>query len=134
MGKIVSTIGAGALLLFMADSATAAPPLQAMHGTFRPGLWQVNEVGDGTDKARTICAAAPEQLLTAGRPARACKSTVIANEPGRGIITYQCKGGLSGRTMLRRDAANIYTIDAQGLDRGRPFALLAEWRRVGDCK
>lgn len=128
---MVST-GVGVFLLLVAGSATAAPPLQAMHGTFRPGLWQANEVGEGA--GQTICATAPEQLLTAGRPARACKTTVIANEPNRGVITYQCKGGLSGRTTLRRDAASIYTIDAQGIDRGRPFALLAEWRRIGDCR
>lgn len=72
-------------------------------------------------------------MATDGRPADGCQLNVLTDEPANAVVSYKCGSGLSGRTEIRRDAAGIYTVHAQGLDKALPFASHAEWRRVGPC-
>ena len=98
---------------------------------WQAGKWLVTS----TDRrvGAPLCLAGPEAMLTGGRPAPGCVFTVIADEQDAATVTYRCLHGRQGRTSIRRDAHNIYTVDAQGVAHGLPFGELAEWRRVGAC-
>lgn len=118
-------------LLVLATSARAEPPpLKALDG-FSPGMWRQAPIGGGA--ARSQCLADVGVLLTDGRAAPGCAFTVLGNDGANAVVTYRCAGKLSGRTVLRRDAAGIYTTDAQGLEGGLPFAGRSEWRLTGSC-
>ena len=121
------------LLLAVPVVAAVAQPIapKALADGFSPGQWKAVEVAVNQKAVRTICLASQAQMATDGRPADGCQMNVLTDEPGNAVVSYKCEGGLSGRTEIRRDAAGIYTIHAQGLDKGLPFASHSEWRRVG---
>lgn len=119
------------ILGLVASAASALPPLKALDG-FQAGQWQVKAIG-ATDGGREVCATGPEMMLTGGRSPAQCEFTSISDSDGEAVVTYHCPGGRTGRTAIRRDAAGIYTVHAQGVDGGRPFAGRSEWRRAGGC-
>lgn len=119
------------LLLLLAGPAFAdSPPLKAF-ADWQAGQWKAGMVG-GRSRA-PMCLALPETLLAGGRPQPGCVYTVIRDDADSAVVTYRCPGGRQGRTEVRRDAQNIYTVDAQGVADGLPFGDRAEWRRVGAC-
>lgn len=115
--------------------SVAAQPIapKALADGFVPGQWKAVEVAVDQKAVRSICLTSQAQLATDGRPADGCQMKVLTDEPGNAVVSYKCESGLSGRTEIRRDAAGIYTIHAQGLEGGLPFASHSEWRRVGAC-
>lgn len=115
--------------LALASPSAAAPSLRAL-SSWQPGQWQ-NVGAAGTSVA--ICLRQPDALLLAGRPDASCRFSTIHDAPNAAAVTYRCAEGRQGRTDLRRDTAELYTIDAQGTDAGRPFAGRSEWRRIGAC-
>lgn len=148
--------GLGALLLLCAATAFAAvpprdgsppspslprarpgpPPLMALAGLER-GLWELRERGvrsqDG-GAAERICVRHPSQLMQMRHRDAKCRYFVIADQPSRAVITYQCEGSGTGRTDLRIETSRLVQIEAQGVDDGAPFVMLLEGRRVGDCR
>lgn len=131
MRKYLAMILSITLLGLLPAAAQAqAPDLKAL-GDWQPGRWLASMVGGRT--AAPICLTDPEALLAGGRPSPGCTYSVIEDSPARAVVTYRCPSGRTGRTVLRRDAANIYTVDAQGVEAGRPFGDRAEWRRIGNC-
>lgn len=122
-----------AVLLLATPAMAAAPALAALKTGFRPGMWNVSRIGEQESSGKPICVRSMERLLTAGRAGRACNFTVITDTQSEGVVHYRCEGGLSGRTVIRRDTAALYTIMAQGIEKGMPFAARTEWRRTGDC-
>ncbi len=62
-----------------------------------------------------------------------CRVVVLRDLPGSATISWTCPDGRSGHSDIRRDAAGIYTIAAQGIEAGLPWASRGEWRRVGPC-
>jgi hypothetical protein len=118
------------LLLPIAVAADAPPPLAALEG-FRAGAWQVKPIGSTGSSSQCISDAVP--MLAGGRPAQSCSFKAITDAADSATVTYRCAAGRSGRTVIRRDAGGLYTVDAQGLENGLPFATRTEWRRTGDC-
>jgi hypothetical protein len=118
------------LLLLPAAAQAEAPKLDAL-ADWQSGQWQASMVGGRT--ARAICLADPEALLAGGRPRPGCTYSIIENTGTNATVTYKCPAGRTGRTTLRRDAQNIYTVDAQGIDSNLPFGDRSEWRRTGAC-
>lgn len=118
------------MLLAVAGAADAPPPLAALNG-FQPGAWQVKQIGASGSSSQCIADAQP--ILTGGRSAPECSFTAIADTANSATITYRCAAGRSGHTVIRRDTAGLFTVDAQGLEDGLPFANRTEWRRTGSC-
>lgn len=128
----ISTFVRIALLLIalaIAAPSAAAPALRAL-SNWQPGQWQSSGAGRAPV---SICLQKPDALLLAGRPDSSCRFSTIDDAANVAVVTYQCSEGRQGRTDLRRDTAELYTVDAQGLEGGRPFAGRTEWRRVGAC-
>jgi len=107
-----------------------APALRAFSG-WQPGQWQSS--GGSGQAPVSVCLRRPDALLLGGRPDSSCRFSTIQDAANAAAVTYQCTEGRQGRTDLRRDTADLYTVDAQGLDGGRPFAGRTEWQRVGSC-
>lgn len=120
-----------ASFLLASSSAVAQTPALRALADWQGGKWLVS-VADRHTSA-PICIADPETMLTGGRPHAGCTFTVIHDEADSAAVTYRCPGGRQGRTTIRRDAQNIYMIDAQGVAHGLPFGDRAEWRRAGAC-
>jgi hypothetical protein len=118
------------LLLAVAAAADAPPPLAAL-SSFQPGAWQLKQIGGSSSSSQCLADALP--LLTGGRPATECSFKVISDNPNSATVTYRCAAGRSGHTVIRRDTAGLYTVEAQGLENGLPFASRTEWRRTGNC-
>jgi hypothetical protein len=111
-------------------AAAEAPSLKVL-SDWQAGRWQAGMIGGRT--GRPLCLASPETLVAGGRPRPGCSYTILENTESNATITYTCPAGRTGRTTIRRDALNIYTIDAQGIDSNLPFGDRAEWRRIGSC-
>lgn len=118
------------LALAFPAAGEAAAAVKAL-SDFPSGRWRVAPVRGGTSHLH--CLSGSDQLITGGRPAPGCHFSVISDTGSEAVVTYRCGSRLSGRTELRRDAMGIYTIDAQGVESGRPFGSRAEWRHSGTC-
>ena len=114
----------------MAPAMAAAPPLKAMNG-WRAGQWRVGSIGGQSAAAQ--CVGDPSAVLLAGRPNAGCQFSVIQDDASTGVVTYRCTDGRQGRTEIRRDTGELFTVDAQGIEGGRPFASRTEWSRAGHC-
>ena len=129
----ISLTLASAALSVLLPSVTWAqgvPELKALQG-FAPGAWQVTAIGSASSSSQ--CLADASVLLMGGRPGGQCGFSVIADDADSATVTYRCEGGRSGRTVIRRDTKGLFTVDAQGLESGRPFQNRSEWRRSGSC-
>ncbi len=110
---------------------TAVP--KALADGFSAGQWRITDAGATKSTGRLQCMRAATEIITSGRPTGVCQYRILTDEAAKAVVTYTCEGAISGRTEIRRDADGIYTVDAQGLEKGHPFAARTEWRRVGDC-
>lgn len=118
------------LTFVLAMPAVAAPSLRAL-SNWQPGQWQSK--GSGGQAPVSMCLQSPDLLLLAGRANASCRFSTIEDATNAAVVTYQCSEGRQGRTELRRDTAELYTINTQGLEGGRPFAGRTEWKRLGSC-
>lgn len=109
----------------------SAPALKALSG-WRGGQWRAGEIGGG-HPGTPQCLRQPDAVLLAGRSNAGCQFSVIQDDANAGVVTYRCSDGRQGRTEVRRDTADLLTVDAQGVENGRPFASRMEWSRAGNC-
>ncbi|MGL6044430.1 MAG: DUF3617 domain-containing protein [Sandaracinobacteroides sp.] len=123
---------ANLLLMLAGAQAMAQPalPIPALQD-YEPGMWQIRAIG--ATGSQSLCVADPNLLLTGGRAASDCSFSLISSQPNGAVVTYKCSAGRSGRTELRREAGGLYTVNAQGVEGGLPFAARSEWRRTGAC-
>lgn len=119
-------------IVLMAAAVAAHGVDLGMLKDFQRGRYAANPIGRG-GVAHAECLGSGEALLTAARPPGACAITPISTDARQTVVTWQCEGGASGRTLARRDSVGVYTVHVQGIEGGLPFAEHAEWRRLGDC-
>ncbi|HYD14401.1 MAG TPA: hypothetical protein VEC11_16265 [Allosphingosinicella sp.] len=96
------------------------------------GQWELRG-GSGNARIGAICLGNPILLTQPRHRAAACTRDVVAADADSMTVNYSCPGQGRGRTTLRFETPRLVQIDSQGLDRGMPFALRAEARRVGPC-
>jgi len=112
------------------------PPLMALGG-LEPGLWELRE-RDAPSKngvpALRLCVRHPAQLLQIRHRGAQCGYYVVADNPSRAVITYQCERSGTGYTDLRMETSRLVQIQTQGVENGAPFALTLEGRRIGECR
>lgn len=122
-------IGACVALALAAPAAAVA--LRCL-SDFEPGTFRLVPAGGGRETS--LCITDPAELAMAGRSGGPqCRVTVVRDGPDSGVLSWSCRDGRSGRSEVRRDAAGIYTVSAQGIEGGLPWASRGEWRRVGSC-
>lgn len=121
-----------AFAILLAAPPAGAVPLRCL-SDFQPGRYVLKAPGPGAGNGGR-CLADASELAMAGRGGAAgCRVTVVRDTESAGTIGWSCADGRSGRSEIRRDAAGIYTVSAQGIERGLPWASRGEWRRTGAC-
>jgi hypothetical protein len=121
---------AGVIAVAAPVFALALPDLPALAKLER-GRWQVKEGADGA--ARSLCVAAPVDLVQLEHQGISCAQEVLTSEAGVATVQYTCPGHGFGHTSIRVETPRLARIDTQGLVDGRPFAYRAEARKVGAC-
>jgi hypothetical protein len=111
-----------------ASQERAAMP---MLGRLESGQWELRGAGNG--RISSLCLGNPILLSRPRHGAAACTHDVVAADETSMTVNYSCPGAGRGRTTLRFETPRLVQVDSQGLDRGAPFALRAEARRVGPC-
>lgn len=119
-----------AALILTAPAVAATPSIKALSG-WRAGQWRVAVLGGHPAAAQ--CVSSPATMLLAGRADASCQFSVIQDDASSAVVTYRCGDGRQGRTEVRRDTGDLFTVDAQGVEGGRPFASRTEWAHAGKC-
>jgi len=127
--RAAASIGFG--LFFAWPGATqerAAPPMLAR---LESGQWELRSTGNA--RISSLCLGNPILLTQPRHGAAACTRDVVAADADSMTVSYSCPGVGRGRTTIRFETPRLIQIDSQGLDRGAPFALRLEARRIGPC-
>lgn len=111
-----------------ATQERAALPMLAR---LESGQWELRGAGNG--RIASICVGNPILLTQPQHGAANCTRDVVAADADSMTVSYSCPGAGRGRTTLRFETPRLVQIESQGLDRGAPFALRAEARRIGPC-
>lgn len=96
------------------------------------GQWELR-AGSGNARIAAICLGNPILLTQPRHGAAPCTRDVVAADADSMTVNYSCPGQGRGRTTIRFETPRLVQIDSQGLDRGMPFAMRAEARRIGPC-
>jgi hypothetical protein len=119
------------LFLAVPGGAAQAPGPSPMLTRLEAGRWELR--GQNNGLLRAICLGNPILLAQPQHGTTACTRDVVDADEGSMTVNYVCPGIGRGRTTIRFETPRLVQIDSQGLDRGMPFALRAEARRVGAC-
>lgn len=122
---------AGFSLFFAWPGATQQRAAQPMLARLESGQWELR--GPGNGRLASICLGNPILLTQPQHGATNCTRDVVVADADSMTVNYSCPGVGRGRTTIRFETPRLVQIDSQGLDRGMPFALRAEARRVGAC-
>ncbi|MDQ8755480.1 hypothetical protein RCO27_04490 [Sphingosinicella sp. LHD-64] len=95
------------------------------------GQWELRTPSNS--RIAAICLGDPGQLVQPRHQGTDCPRTLIGSDDRSVTVRYSCPGTGSGRTVVRVETPRLAQIDSQGLDRGIPFAVRAEARRIGAC-
>lgn len=125
-------------LVLIGGLCLAAPAVPQDRGAPLPvldrlelGLWELRAPNNSL--IASICLGDHALLTQPRHGATACRRRVIGSDSRSVTVHYSCAGAGSGQTEVRVETPRLAQIDSQGLDRGAPFALRAEARRVGAC-
>lgn len=132
-GTAWRALAAAGFSLFVAGPGTAQPGgTHPLLGRLEAGQWELRAaVGNG--RIAAICLGNPILLTQPRHGAASCTRDVVASDSDSMTVNYVCPGIGRGRTTIRVETPRLAQIDSQGLDRGTPFALRAEARRIGPC-
>ncbi len=122
-----------ALLLSVAGSTTgeAKPaPLDVLN-KLQPGLWQLKTFGDRAD--RQMCVDNGRQLIQIRHAGESCSQFIVEDTTTAATVQYTCRGTGYGRTRIRFEQPSLVQINTQGIQRGLPFDMNIEARRIGPC-
>ena len=128
-GRASALIGAGFFLAW--PGATQERATIAMLARLESGQWELRGAGNG--RIASICLGNPIQLTQPQHGAAQCSRDVVAADEDSITVNYSCPGVGRGRTIIRIETPRLVQIDSQGLDRGTPFAVRAQARRLGPC-
>ncbi len=118
------------LFAFAWPAATQEP--NPMLRRLESGRWELR--GAGNSRIGTICLGNPILLAQPRHGAADCTPRRDRRRREFSMtVNYACPGVGRGRTTIRFETPRLVQIDSQGLDRGAPFALRAEARRIGAC-
>jgi hypothetical protein len=127
--RIVTRYGIAGLALVFAVPVLSQD--SAMLSRLEAGQWELR--GAGNARIAVICLGNPIQLTQPRHRGVNCTRDVVAADADSMTVSYSCPGIGRGRTTLRFETPRLIQIESQGLDRGAPFALRAEARRIGPC-
>lgn len=120
-----------AALLLTGPAVPQVRPVIPLIDRLEAGQWELR--GAGNTLIAAICLGDRTALAQPYHRGLACQQSVISSDARSVTVRYSCPGVGSGRTEILVETPRLVQIDSQGLDRGAPFALRAEARRIGAC-
>ena len=126
-----------AIALALTASAIIAAPLAAatatttIFGQLRLGVWEIRERGE--DRARRVCVRTESDLVQLRHRGQTCRHILIEEKGASATVQYSCNGAGYGRTQIRRESPDLVQLRSDGIERGSPFSLEAEGRRLSMC-
>ena len=120
-------VGAAAAALIL----TAAQRPAALAGT-SAGMWEISGV-PGAKAPTRECVSEVLALAQFEHRAKTCTRNVVGDGPSSTVITYECRGGDSGRSKVTVVTPRSLKIETQGISDKLPFSYVLQARRVGDC-
>jgi hypothetical protein len=126
-------LAAAGLIMLVAGPGHSQPGNGAhpMLSRLEAGQWELRTTGNA--RIAAICLGNPILLTQPRHGVAPCTRDVVAADADSMTVNYTCPGLGRGRTTIRFETPRLVQIDSQGLDRGMPFALRAEARRIGTC-
>ena len=125
-------IAAGAVLLLAGPAVPQTRPAVPLLDRLEAGQWELRGAGNALIAA--ICLGGDHAAFAQPRHRTlSCQQSVVSSDARSVTVRYSCPGVGSGRTEILVETPRLAQIDSQGLDRGAPFALRAEARRIGAC-
>lgn len=116
----------GAIVLGCLCGATAPTLLT----TAEPGQWEIGRSGAAPIK---LCVASIAGLAELESRGSVCTRTVIRNSRSTAEISYTCRGGDFGESVLSLITPRSIRVQSQGIAGGAPFKYTVQARRTGDC-
>lgn len=123
---------AGFALAALATPSMAQAPSLAMLDSLQSGQWEMR-YRDGSPSLR-LCLRNGRELIQLRHRQLACDRFVVEDGAAQITVQYTCKGNGYGRTSIRRESSVLVQLESQGIEGRTPFALVAEGRRIGECR
>lgn len=124
-----SALVAGAIL---AGPLAANGTASTLFGDLRLGTWEIRE--RGADRARRVCLRSERDLVQLRHQGQACRRIVVEDNAASATIQYSCGNAGYGRTSIRKETSELVQLHSDGIEKGAPFSISAEARRVGNCR
>ncbi len=124
-----SALVAGAIL---AGPLAASEATSKLFGDLRLGAWEIRE--RGSDRIQRVCLRSERDLVQLRHRGQACRRIVVDDNATNATIQYSCGAAGYGRTSIRKETAELVQIRSDGFEKGAPFSIEAEGRRVGNCR
>ena len=115
-------------------SISASTTIAAKPGTLdvlnklQPGLWQLKTFGDQAE--RQMCIDNGRKLIQIRHAGEICSQFIVEDTATAATVQYTCRSTGYGRTRIRFEQPALVQIDTQGIQRGLPFDMKIEARRI----
>lgn len=126
------TFAMAAMIGALAAAPLAAQSAGSLFDRLTTGLWEIRE--RGSDRAHRVCLRSERDLVQVRHRGMACRRILIDDSGSSATVQYSCADAGYGRTNMRRETSSLVQLRSDGIERGAPFSLEAEARRVGDCR
>lgn len=141
MLRLATVMAAAGLLVALGVPTQATPPAQPATPAQSSGLTVLDRLQDGLwelrfrdgSASRRLCLHDRWTVIQLQHPDLACDRLVLENGLNVGLVQYTCRGKGYGRTTIRRETAQLFQVETQGVAGGLPYELTGEGRRIGDC-
>ena len=128
-GRAILSLGA---LIFLVTAGAAQAPAIALLDRLEAGQWELR--GAGGAVIASICLGDRHLLVQPQHGSAECTRSLVSSGEDMATVRYTCPGNGFGQTTIRLETPRLARIDSQGLNRGAPFALRGEARRIGPCR
>lgn len=109
----------------------AKPATLDVLNKLQPGLWQLKTFGDQAD--RQMCIDNGRKFIQIRHAGESCNQFIVEDTATAATVQYTCRSTGYGRTRIRFERPALVQIDTQGIQRGLPFDMKIEARRIASC-
>lgn len=118
-----------AMLIVVPASAVASPLPPVLQGA---GGWEVGRTASFVG-AEHVCLADSAVLVQWEHRRSQCRRQVIEAGPRKTRVTYTCRDGGFGTSIVETITSRAVRVQTQGIARGYPFFYVIHARRAGQC-
>ncbi|MDX3909358.1 MAG: hypothetical protein QHC67_06010 [Sphingobium sp.] len=136
MVRSVLRVGIAGVCLFVALGGARGPVSSQVPrelAALEPGEWSLTDRDTG-GVVRKICLGDKRQLLQLRHHHIQCSRFVVTDAERQVSVTNDCAAAGNERTDIRIETPRLIQLQSQGIERGAPFSMAIEGRRVRACQ